>query len=345
MSAPPLGELAALLRPLEPVHLGVLARCHAVAVPELRAGNAVQALRDHFGVECSEGVVAVIYDKLLREAPQVLGGAPLPLHGLLGEATLIRPACTHCVDCGVCLDMQAALSAQAFLLHVGWKDVAWRRGICRSCGAWYSNIWCSRPDARASCYCVAAPEEVDFLQIVACPRKNSKAFVEVRALWLLRAALLRVRAPFSGFVEMLADLHALPADRRHDCMRFEQHWLLLEALTLLWQRVPEVLPSFAWPLDGQHQTDAWLLCLDRLLPLLSSLVRDLHFREHSCTLCAVPAVTVDAKYGMTCSLCNHREGGVVAYPAIECSVMFGCQKAPAPGYMCLGLFGKVLTSF
>ena len=112
MSAPPLGELA------EPVHLGVLARCHAVAVPELRAGNAVQALRDHFGVECSEGVVAVIYDKLLREAPHVLGGAPLPLHGLLGEATLIRPACTHCVDCGVCLDMQAALSAQAFLLHV-----------------------------------------------------------------------------------------------------------------------------------------------------------------------------------------------------------------------------------
>eukprot|EP00913_Durusdinium_trenchii_P014787 g13869.t1 len=548
MSAPPLGELAALLRPLEPVHLGVLARCHAVAVPELRAGNAVQALRDHFGVECSEGVVAVIYDKLLREAPQVLGGAPLPLHGLKAEEkakehakkredeeeeevkkkkkaadnkkeereekkkqaahkkkdeeeqekkkeaadkkkkdeeelqkkkkeaadkkkaakekelkkqnaeekamkkkqeeqelkrkqkeaaeekkkkeevealkkrkaaeaekkkeeeeaqkkkkeekelktkrkeaaekkkkkdeeqkakeeamkkkeeeeeessdesntdtdegseeeeedkgsaeeNASSPSCSEeeeeeeveeaeeasdeesgkgeeeeeedepsgssdgeatedeadeedgeemetaekgseeeeeeeedaAEDEGSEEDVEEedeAAGADKAEGKKGKKKKEKEAGTSLAeteeeklnsvtANADWHNIWCSRPDARASCYCVAAPEEVDFLQIVACPRKNSKAFVEVRALWLLRAALLRVRAPFSGFVEMLADLHALPADRRHDCMRFEQHWLLLEALTLLWQRVPEVLPSFAWPLDGQHQTDAY----------------------------------------------------------------------------------------
>ncbi|CAK9089942.1 Uncharacterized protein (Fragment), partial [Durusdinium trenchii] len=314
-------------------HLGVLARGHAVAAPELRAKHVVQVLRDLFHFACTEQVVASVYEKVLREAPELLGGAPLQLHGVVPEATLIQPVTTRCVDCGCALDVQPAHVALAFLLHMGWKEVAWRRATCRSCHAWYSNVWCSRPGARASCFCVAAPEDVDFLQIVACPRKNGKAFIEVRALWLMRAALLRVRAPFSGFVEMLADLHALPADRKHDCLRFEQHWLLLEALTLLWHRAPHVLRSVAWPLDGQHQTQAWQGILERILPLLSGLVRDIHFREHVCHLCAVPAVTLDAKYGMTCSLCNHREGRVVEYPAINCSVMFGCQRGPAPGHL------------
>lgn len=338
MSAPWAGDVSTLLRPLEVAHLGVLARGHAVAAPELRAKHVVQVLRDLFHFACTEQVVASVYEKVLREAPELLGGAPLQLHGVVPEATLIQPVTTRCVDCGCALDVQPAHVALAFLLHMGWKEVAWRRATCRSCHAWYSNVWCSRPGARASCFCVAAPEDVDFLQIVACPRKNGKAFIEVRALWLMRAALLRVRAPFSGFVEMLADLHALPADRKHDCLRFEQHWLLLEALTLLWHRAPHVLRSVAWPLDGQHQTQAWQGILERILPLLSGLVRDIHFREHVCHLCAVPAVTLDAKYGMTCSLCNHREGRVVEYPAINCSVMFGCQRGPAPGHLRLGLY-------
>lgn len=68
--------------------------------------------------------------------------------------------------------------------------------------------------------------------------------------------------------------------------------------------------------------------LVQILPHLREAVHAQHYVEHKCELCAVPVVTLDAKYGLTCALCNHREGGVVEFPQVACSVMFGCQKPP-----------------
>ena len=49
--------------------------------------------------------------------------------------------------------------------------------------------------------------------------------------------------------------------------------------------------------------------LVQILPYLREAVHAQHYVEHKCELCAVPVVTLDAKYGLTCALCNHREGG------------------------------------
>ena len=49
--------------------------------------------------------------------------------------------------------------------------------------------------------------------------------------------------------------------------------------------------------------------LVQILPYLRESVHAQHYVEHKCELCAVPVVTLDAKYGLTCALCNHREGG------------------------------------
>ena len=68
--------------------------------------------------------------------------------------------------------------------------------------------------------------------------------------------------------------------------------------------------------------------LVHILPHLRQAVHARHYVEHKCELCEVPVVTLDAKYGLTCALCNHREGGVVEFPQVECSVMFGCQRPP-----------------
>ena len=95
-----------------------------------------------------------------------------------------------------------------------------------------------------------------FLPNCRLPPENSKAFIETRVLWLLRAAVLRSKAAFSGFVQMLADLHGTPADRENDCYRFEHHWLLLEVLTVLWARSPSVVRTTWWPLDTKHAS--WL---------------------------------------------------------------------------------------
>ena len=65
-----------------------------------------------------------------------------------------------------------------------------------------------------------------------------------------------------------------------------------------------------------------------VVPHLRAALHAQHYVDHKCEHCAVPVVTLDAKYGLTCALCNHREGGVVEFPQVQCSVMFGCQKPP-----------------
>ena len=40
--------------------------------------------------------------------------------------------------------------------------------------------------------------------------------METRVLWLLRAAVVRAKSGFSGFVQMFADLHGVPSDREND---------------------------------------------------------------------------------------------------------------------------------
>eukprot|EP00435_Cladocopium_sp_Y103_P036568 s1012_g9.t1 len=84
-----------------------------------------------------------------------------------------------------------------------------------------------------------------------------------------------------------------------------------------------VIPTIWWPFDTTHE--------GHVLPPLRSVLRRLHFQEHSCDLCRANVVTFDAKYGLACRLCNHREGGLVRFDTINCSVMFGCQAPPRQG--------------
>lgn len=68
--------------------------------------------------------------------------------------------------------------------------------------------------------------------------------------------------------------------------------------------------------------------LTRVIPVLRGALHEEHYVHHRCELCKPACVTLDAKYGLTCALCNHREGGVVSFPAVRCSVMFGCRNPP-----------------
>ena len=334
-----MASLAALLSPLELRHLGILARCYAVSDPSTRASDVAALLSTAFGEIVAPSDIAIVFANLEANCPQLLGGPPVDLHGLLGSSTVIRPAVAACPDCHQLLVLGPFRCAKAYSLHAGWMDVRVQSGKCLQCNAEFSNVWRRDSGKGACCSCVASPCDVTFLQIVACPRSNSKAFIEVRSLWLLRAALLRCKAPFSGFVEMLADLHRATSDREHDSLRFEHAWLIFETLCLLWDdaTAAPLIPTISWPLDTRQEAQAFRQLLrGTVLPLLRSVLRRLHFEEHCCDLCRPKVVTFDAKYGLTCQLCNHREGGVVRFDSIACSVMFGCQNPPKQdGLYCL----------
>ena len=324
-------SIADALLPLEHKHLGILARCFAASPPSLRAADAAALIHTTFGEEVSIQDVEHIFANLQQTCPELLGGPPLELQGLLGESTLVSPAITACPLCCRALSLGPPRPAKAFCLHRGWIDVRYEVATCKPCNSEFSNVWHRRLEPGARCACVASPADAAFFQIVACPRKNSKAFIEVRTLWLLRAALLRCKAPFGGFVEMLADLHGAVADREHDSLRFEHHWLMFETLVLLFDNEDTALwrSDIWWPLDTRHEPSIFQqLLLQDVLPPLRALLRKLHFQEHVCDTCRSPVVTFDAKYGLTCRLCNHREGGVVRFESIQCNVMFGCQNPP-----------------
>lgn len=326
-----MASLAGLLSPLEVRHLGILARCYALSDPSARASDVAALLSTTFGEIFPPSDIDIVFANLERNCPHLLGGSPADLHGLLGSSTIIRPAVTACPDCQQLLVLGPFRCAKAYSLHGGWMDVRFQSGKCQQCNAEFSNVWRRAPGKGAQCSCVASPSDVTFLQIVACPRSNSKAFIEVRSLWLLRAALLRCKAPFSGFVEMLADLHSATSDRAHDSLRFEHGWLIFETLCLLWDdaTAAPLIPTIWWPLDSRNEGQAFQQVLrGEVLPLLRAVLRRLHFQEHCCDLCRPKVVTFDAKYGLTCRLCNHREGGLVRFDTINCSVMFGCQAPP-----------------
>lgn len=82
---------------------------------------------------------------------------------------------------------------------------------------------------------------------------------------------------------------------------------------------------FGAPFQASVEFQAVLV---EVVPHLRAALHAQHYVDHKCEHCAVPVVTLDAKYGLTCALCNHREGGVVEFPQVQCSVMFGCQKPP-----------------
>ena len=247
-----LPNLEALLRPLHPVHLGILTRCYLLSASPVRCEDVQRLLRASFGLEVTVQDITTVYANLERDCPDLLGGARPTAHALVGEVPFIEPAVNTCVDCELPLVPGKPGETMAFLLDQGWTSVRWRSHRCPACKLVFSNVWKARPDARTRCCAVVAPEDAAFFQIVACPRKNSKAFIETRVLWLLRAAVLRSKTAFSGFIQMLADLHSAPADRENDCYRFEHHWLLLEILTLLWAHAPGVAQTTWWPLDTKH---------------------------------------------------------------------------------------------
>lgn len=249
---PPVEDVTAVLDPFLPVHLGILTRCHLLSPAAVRALDAQRLLRQSFGVEFSTHAIEEVYRRLQLHCPQLLGGEPIPLNGLLGETTLILPTVTSCPTCDVTLLEGQPAEAKAFFLHQGWTSVRWSARRCPTCNDTFSSIWRKASDDRTRCCAVCSPEDATFLQIVACPRKNSKAFIETRVLWLLRAAVVRAKTGFSGFVDMLADLHGVPSDRQNDVYRFEHRWLLLEILTLLWEHAPHVAQTTYWPLDTKH---------------------------------------------------------------------------------------------
>ena len=327
-----MASIAELLHPLQACHLGVLARCHALSSPALRASDASALLRASSGEDVSPAVIEAIFTNVLAACPELLGGDPVDLDGVLGSSTLVSPAVTACPTCAEQLVLGPARPAKAFCLHRGWMEIRFQTASCATCHASFSNVWQRPPGRAVGCVCVASPADATFFQILACPRSNSKAFIEVRTLWLLRAALLRCKAPFGGFVEMLADLHGAEADREHDCLRFEHHWLMFETLTLLFERhdLVALRSRLAWQLDTQHEQQTFQAFVrQEVLPAMRNMLRTMHFQEHRCDLCDVPVVTFDAKYGLTCKLCNHREGGLVRFENIACNVMFGCQNPPA----------------
>ena len=138
---------------------------------------------------------------------------------------------------------------------------------------------------------------------------------ETRVFWLLRASLSRNKGTFSGFVNMLADMHAATADCSHECLRFE-HGLPAECLLAI----------------GQHpRQQRFRTCVTQVFPELNKCFHAMHFSDHKCKLCEVPVVTFDAKYGLACSVCNHRDGGGLYFPEIDGTVPFGCQKPPQQG--------------
>ena len=69
----------------------------------------------------------------------------------------------------------------------------------------------------------------------------------------------------------------------------------------------------------------------QVLPDLDEWFLERHAKDHSCELCRVPVLTLDAKFGMACRLCNHRQEGGVHLKEVDATVLFGCQKAPVQG--------------
>ena len=324
-------DLALLLRPLHPCHLGVLARCYACSPPAAQASDARALLLTNFGVDVHVDEVAAALARLLQRCPALLGGPPVELQWALPTSTVLLPSVESCVDCAELLSLSPLREAQAYFLNYGWVSVRYRTGTCTCCRAQYSTCWRMRPRSGARCAATVSPEDCQFFQIVANPRRNSKAFIEMRVLWLLRASLLRNKGTFSGFVTMLADMHAAAADRSHDCLRFEHHWLLWEVLCLLWENSADFVQSVFWPLDSTHDASDFRSCLTEVFPVLQQYFQETHFLQHSCRLCEARVVTFDAKYGLACHLCNHRDGGGIHFPNIEATVLFGCQEPPQQG--------------
>ena len=329
--------LTEALAPLSLQHLGLLSRCFALSHPCGRAADAQALLATDFGIDLPVATLDEVFARLHRDYPHILGGPACPLVGHHGPSTIIQPAISHCPDCDQSLKLQPLKSAKAFFLHIGWVEVRYCVGICPSCRTRFSNVWRHHATDRKLCAAVAPPTDTQFLQIVACPRSNAKAFLEVRALWLLRGSLLRCKAPFSGFVEMMADLHGAPPDREHESIRFEHHWFIFETISFLWENDQDAAGLLWWPLEARHSPDAFQTTLqEAVLPLLHRIFQQVHFQQHSCQLCSISAVTFDAKYGLSCRLCNFREGGVVHFESIGCSIMFGCKNPPTQcGLYCL----------
>ena len=118
-----MASLAALLSPLELRHLGILARCYAVSDPSTRASDVAALLSTAFGEIVAPSDIAIVFANLEANCPQLLGGPPVDLHGLLGSSTVIRPAVAACPDCHQLLVLGPFRCAKAYSLHAGWMDV------------------------------------------------------------------------------------------------------------------------------------------------------------------------------------------------------------------------------
>ena len=142
-----------------------------------------------FGVDVHVDEVAAALARLLQRCPALLGGPPVELQWALPTSTIPLPSVESCVDCAEPLSLSPLREAQAYFLNYGWVSVRYRTGTC-PCAA-RSTLragGCGRdlgPAVQPQC----RPEDCQFFQIVANPRRNSKAFIEMRVLWLLRASL------------------------------------------------------------------------------------------------------------------------------------------------------------
>ena len=146
--------------------------------------------------------------------------------------------------------------------------------------------------------------------------------------------MARSKAGFRAAASVMHGLHydaSQFADESNNHERFQHAWMLFEVLVILWRTNVDVAGNVSWVLDMRHHLNDLEQQFRQVESIIEEHIQTEQFFNHACSKCAVPAVTVDAKYGFTCPVCNYRDGGAKEFPNIDATVLFGCNSPPAPG--------------
>jgi len=226
--------------------------------------------------------------------------------------------------------MSAPKDALALTLGSGWIRVPYVVGKCPAptCGQFFSAGW-NFPAAKArEGKSLGHPRGIRFFQTVGTPKHASKMFIEEKVIVLVRSIIVRAKCGFDAVARMLTDLHGYQFDENDRHILFYA-WLLHDTLALLWEHRPELVQTLRWHVTVCHDRQMTRNDLHAALPLLRDIFDAEHTEKHSCATCASKVLAIDGKSGITCEVCNCREGGDVYYQKSTQLSPSGATEAPS----------------
>jgi len=173
------------MHPLSEVHLGCLARALATSQKEWVGLVALQLIHQVSPVDVSISTVDSIISNLLVHYPALLGG-PIVTRPTSSVVHVISSSLSICPQCGLALDSSPKRDALAFVFGRGWVPASFIPRICVSCNSSYCGSWSFASRRSAHGVVVVDPQSDEFFQIVAVPKRTSKAFIDQQTLLFVR---------------------------------------------------------------------------------------------------------------------------------------------------------------